>query len=143
TITASSLRSVLSSTTTPASGTVTLTVFGPQSTAPTSCTTGGTTVGTATVTAPGTYNPSAAYTPEQIGTYWWYASYAGGANNNAAASTSGTGMASTTVAKASPSTTLGVPANDVANTPIAGSSITATLASSTTPASGTITFYVV
>ena len=41
-------------------GTITFTVFGPQSSAPTTCTTGGTTVGTATVSGNSTYNSSAA-----------------------------------------------------------------------------------
>ena len=73
-----------------ASGTITFTVFGPQTTAPTTCTTGGTTVGTGTTVAGNaTYNPSAGYTPTGAGNYWWYASYGGDANNNTATSTCG------------------------------------------------------
>ena len=56
-----------------AGGTITFTVFGPQATAPTACTGGGTTVGTATVAGNGTYNPSRRLHPDKAGTYWWYA----------------------------------------------------------------------
>jgi hypothetical protein len=78
-------------------GTITFTVFGPQATAPTSCS-GGSSGGTATVTANGSYHPSsAAFTPALPGDYWWYASYAGDANNSSASSTCGTGMAETVV----------------------------------------------
>ena len=72
-------------------------MFGPQATAPTSCTTGGTTVGTATVAGSGSYNSSAAFTPASAGTYWWYASYGGDTNNSAANSGCGSAMASTYV----------------------------------------------
>ncbi len=81
-------------------GTITFTVFGPQPSAPSTCTSGGTTVGTATVAGNGTYNPSAAFLPPSTGTYWWYASYGGDANNAAAASTCGAGMALTNVRSA-------------------------------------------
>ena len=91
-------------TTAPAvSGTITFTVFGPQATAPTTCTTGGTTVGTGTTVAGNaTYNPSAGYTPSAAGDYWWYASYGGDANNNTATSTCGSTMSETVVGQAAP-----------------------------------------
>lgn len=79
-------------------GTVTFTVFGPQGSPPGSCSSGGTTVGTATVSGNGTYNPSAAFTPPSGGNYWWYASYGGDATNNPAASICGAGMPETVVA---------------------------------------------
>jgi hypothetical protein len=82
---------------------ITFVVFGPQSAAPSSCSPGGTTVGTATASGNATYNPSAHFTPSGAGDYWWYASYGGDTNNDPAASTCGAGMAETVVsASASP-----------------------------------------
>ena len=49
------------------SGTVTFTVFGPQTSPPSSCTSGGTTVGTANPYGDGTYHPSAGLTPPSPG----------------------------------------------------------------------------
>src|SRR5207245_2542412 len=98
-------------------------VFGPQASAPTDCTTGGTTVGTATVSGNGTYNSSASYTPTQAGTYWWYATYSGDANNLYAASTCGSGMTSTVVATAATTTTVSGPGADLSGTAIPASSI--------------------
>jgi hypothetical protein len=89
--------SALSAVTSAATGTVTFKVFGPQATAPTSCS-GGTTVGTATVNGPNTYKPASGYTlTSSGGTYWWYASYSGDTYNNASNSSCGAGMASTVV----------------------------------------------
>src|SRR4029077_8302952 len=79
----------------------TYTVFGPQASAPTSCTSGGTTVGTATVSGNATYNSSASFTPSAAGKYWWYASYNGDSNNTASNSTCGSGMTATYVYSAS------------------------------------------
>ena len=73
-------------------GTITFKVFGPQTTAPTTCTTGGTTVGTGhghTATPPTTRRP--ATRRPRSATCWWYASYNGDTNNNAATSTCGSG----------------------------------------------------
>ena len=102
-IAASSVSSVLGATSgVNATGTITFTVFGPQASAPTTCTSGGTTVGAATVSGNNTYHPSAGFTPTGAGNYWWYASYGGDTNNNTASSTCGSGMSSTVVVKASP-----------------------------------------
>ncbi len=142
---ASSINSVLASgTTTPAvSGTLTFKVFGPQTTAPTTCTSGGTTVGTATVSGNNTYNPSASFTPSTVGDYWWYASYGGDSNNNAATSTCGSQMFETVVAKASPTVTATGPSTDSAGTAIATSGVSSVFASSSgSNASGTITLTV-
>ncbi len=49
-------------------GTVTFVVFGPQAAPPSSCESGGTTLGTASVTANGPYQPSASFTPTAAGT---------------------------------------------------------------------------
>jgi hypothetical protein len=71
-------------TTTPApGGSISFSVFGPQATAPTSCSgTGWSALGSAVpVTAAGTYNASAAYTPTTAGTYWWEAVYSGDTYN--------------------------------------------------------------
>ena len=145
-IAASSINSVLAGgTTAPAvSGTITITVFGPQATAPTTCTTGGTTVGTGTTVAGNaTYNPSAGYTPTAIGNYWWYASYGGDANNNTATSTCGSGMTDTVVAKAAPTITATGPGTGTAGTAIATTNISSVLAASSgANATGTITFKV-
>jgi alpha-tubulin suppressor-like RCC1 family protein len=86
-------------------GTVTFKVFGPQPTAPTSCASGGTTVGTATVSGNGTFHPSARFTPSSAGDYWWYVSYGGDSNNNPAGSACGASMTKTVVASAA----VGVP----------------------------------
>ena len=103
-------------------GTITFTVFGPQATAPTTCTTGGTHGGHGTTVAGNaTYNPSAGYTPSAVGNYWWYASYGGDANNNTATSTCGSTMSETVVAKASPTVTASRPGTGTAGTAIAAS----------------------
>jgi len=82
-IAASAISATLAGQTSDATGTITFTVFGPTSpdSPPTNCTTGGTTVGTATVSGNTiTYNPSGSgFTPPSAGTYWWYASYGGAA----------------------------------------------------------------
>lgn len=96
-IPAGSVSATLSGASAGASGTITFTVFGPQSSPPTDCTSGGTTVGTATVSGAGTYNPSAGYIPPAAGTYYWYAAYSGAAANEPSNSGCGTGMASTVV----------------------------------------------
>jgi hypothetical protein len=98
-IVASSITSALSGGLAP-TGTVTFKVFGPQSAPPASCTSGGTTVGSASVTGDGSYHPSAGFTPVASGDYWWFASYGGGGSDNPAASHCGAGMAKTTVAAA-------------------------------------------
>jgi hypothetical protein len=108
-IAASSVSAALSGGAGP-TGTVTFTVFGPQATAPSSCTSGGTTVGTASVSGDGTYHPSAGFSPPSVGNYWWYASYAGDASDNAAASTCGASMAETVVAPLPPTAHISSPA---------------------------------
>ena len=100
TIAAGNISSVLAGGTTApaATGTITFKVFGPQATAPTTCTTGGTVVGAGTtVNGNATYHPTAGFRPPATGNYWWYASYGGDANNNAATSTCGAGMSETVV----------------------------------------------
>ena len=99
TISASSISGNLSSGFLP-SGTITFKVFGPQPSAPTSCGSGGTTVGTASVGGNGTYHPGAGFTPSQTGNYWWYASYGGDSNNHPAASSCGVSMPETVVSAA-------------------------------------------
>ena len=124
-------------------GTITFTVFA-QTTAPTTCTTGGTTVGTATVNnGNATYSPTTGYTPTTVGNLWWYASYGSDANNNAATSTCGSPMSKTVVGLASPTVTASGPATGAAGTAITVGNISSTLAASSgSNASGTITFKV-
>ena len=95
-ISSSSVSAALSGGSSPTAA-ITFTVFGPQSTAPTECSAGGTTVGTATVSGNETYNPSGGFTPPSAGDYWWYARYGGDSGNNPASSTCGAAMAETVV----------------------------------------------
>jgi hypothetical protein len=77
-------------TTSPApTGSISFSVFGPQASAPSSCTGAGwSAVGTAvTITANGGYNAGAAFTPTVAGTYWWEASYNGDTYNAGSSST--------------------------------------------------------
>ncbi len=140
-IAAGSISSQLSGASSGAGGTITFKVFGPQTTAPTTCTTGGATAGTASVHGSGTYNPSAGFTPSSAGTYWWYASYGGDSGDSASHSTCGTGMSSTVVTNGT-TTTAGAPATDLAGTAISASSISSKLSGASTSATGTITFKV-
>jgi hypothetical protein len=100
TISASSIAATLSAATASAAGTATFTVFGPQASAPTDCTTGGTTIGTATVSGNGSYSSSASFTPSGTGTYYWYVSYSGDSNNGATSSVCGASMPETVVESA-------------------------------------------
>lgn len=84
-IPASSITAVLEGGSAP-SGTISFAVFGPQGSPPTTCTSGGTSVGTATVAGNGSYHPTAGFTVPANGTYWWYASYNGDINHGAATS---------------------------------------------------------
>jgi small GTP-binding protein len=96
-ISPTSITAKLSGATAAASGTITFRVIGPQSSPPADCTSGGTVVGTATVSGAGSYHPSAGFTPAQPGTYWWYASYSGDTDNTNSDSGCGTGMKSTVI----------------------------------------------
>ena len=111
-----------------ATGTITFKVFGPQNTAPTACTTGGTTVGTVTPAGNGTYHPNTGFTPTGIGNYWWYASYGGDTNNNTATSTCGSSMSETVVGKAAPTLSVAAPGSGAVGSTIGSGSINATLA---------------
>jgi hypothetical protein len=123
-------------------GAITFTVFGPQSSPPTSCVSGGTTVGTGNAYGDGTYQPSATFTPPSPGEYWWYASYGGDAGDEPSASRCGAGMAETTVVpKVAPTLSVSGPLGGVAESPISASSIAATLAGGSAP-TGAIAFTV-
>jgi hypothetical protein len=142
-ISAGSISAALSGSASGAGGTITFKVFGPQASAPTTCTSGGTTLGSATSSGDGTYNPPAGYTPAQAGTYWWYGSYGGDANNLDSTSTCGSGMASTVVGNATTALTMSSPAAaDLTGTAIAASSIGATLSNGVSSPGGTITYTV-
>ena len=125
-----------------ATASITFTVFGPGS-EPTSCTSGGTTLGTATPAGDGTYTSSGTFTPALAGNYWLYASSAGDANNNAAASACASGMSEIVVAAANPTLTASGPATGNAGTTIDGSAVSSTMVgSSGTNATASITFTV-
>jgi hypothetical protein len=118
-ISSTSISANLAAGSTP-TGTITFKAFGPQSSAPSLCGSGGATVGTATVSGDGVYHPSAGFTPSSAGDYWWYASYGGDSNNNAAASRCGASMAETVVAAHS---TAGPPTVSI-SAPLDGQSFT-------------------
>jgi hypothetical protein len=103
TIASSSISAALSGATTGAAGTLTVKVFGPQATAPASCTSGGATVGTASVSGNRTYNPGS-FTPAASGDYWWYVNYSGDSSNAASSSACGAAMSKTTVYSATSAT---------------------------------------
>jgi hypothetical protein len=123
-------------------GTITFTVFGPQSSPPSSCTSGGTTVGTASAFGDGTYQPSAGFTAPSPGAYWWYASYGGDAGDEPTASTCGSSMPETGVLpRATPTLSASGPPGGIAGGQISASQISATLAGGSAP-TGTINFTV-
>ena len=125
-----------------ASGTITFTVFGPQSTPPGSCASGGATVGTAGIAGNGTYHPSGLFTPTTPGDYWWYASYGGDPSNEPTASSCDAAMAETVVApKATPALSVSAPAGGIVGGAVSASSVAGMLAGGAA-ASGTITFTV-
>ena len=97
-IAARSISAALSKGASPA-GTITFRVFGPESTAPTSCTSGGRTVGTRRVSGNGTYHPLADFIPARAGYYWWFARYGGDAGNKPAGSRCGASMRKTVVVR--------------------------------------------
>lgn len=141
-IAASSIGSTLSGARSGATGAITFKVFGPTTTPPATCTSGGTQVGTAvTVSGSGTYRPTAGYTPATAGRYWWYASYSGDASDPASNSGCGAGMTSTAVMNTT-TTTATAPGTGTVGTAVPASSINAKLANATTTATGTMTFRV-
>jgi hypothetical protein len=73
-------------------GTITFKVFGPRSSAPAVCASGGTTLGTAGVSGDRTYHPSAGFKPSTPGDYWWFAIYGGDQGNNPVSSACGASM---------------------------------------------------
>jgi hypothetical protein len=119
-------------------GSVTFQVIGPQATAPTTCTTGFTTVGSATVSGNATYTSSAGYTPVAAGDYWWYVSY-GGDGNNAATTSACPPTAETVVAKATPTD---VVTNSTPTTVGSSITFTATLAGQGVTPTGGVTWSV-
>ena len=98
--------------------------------APTSCPSGFTQVGTASPNGDGSWTPAAGYTPSSTTTLWWYATFAGDANDIATQSACGAGMPSTTVGLPAPNLTIAGPASGTSNVLIPASSITVTLAGS-------------
>jgi hypothetical protein len=139
-ISASSVSAALGGGDNPA-GTITFTVFGPQASPPALCSSGGTPVGTATVSNNGTYHPSAAFTPNARGNYWWYASYGGDSHDAGAGSACGAGMAETTVPGVTTTLSLSAPSSGTKGSTIAASSVTAALSGGTGPG-GMVTFTV-
>jgi hypothetical protein len=141
-IAASSISATLAGGSAPI-GAIAFTVFGPQSSPPSSCASGGTTLAAASAYGDGRYNPSAGFTPPSPGDYWWYVSYGGDAGDEPSASACGPGMAETTVLpKATPTLSMSGPMiGAFAGSPIPSSAISATLAQGSAP-TGTIAFTV-
>ena len=133
-ITTSSIIAELASGSSP-TGTIIFTVFGPQATAPTVCTTGGTYIATVSVYGNGNYEPSVGYTPPSIGYYWWYASYSGDGNNNASASTCGSSMPRMIVSQGSSPITWSTPSAITY-----GTALSATQLDATSPIAGTFVY---
>ena len=139
-IAASAIGAVLSGAEAAAGGSVTFTVYGPQAAAPSDCSAGGTVVGSAAVQGNGDLNPANGFTPDQVGDYWWYASYSGDSSDPSATSSCGAGMAETVV-KASPTLSL----NTVAPTGTVGVTMSAPMSGNVlggVGATGTVTFSV-
>jgi hypothetical protein len=136
----SAIRASLASGPVP-TGTITFKVFGPQPDAPSSCATGGTTIGSVSVAGNGPYSPSTGFTPARVGGYWWYASYSGDANNHPSSSNCGATMAETVVRPANPALSLSVPRTASSGARLAASAISASLSGGAS-ASGRITFSV-
>ena len=147
-ITATTISSVLAASSgANATGTITFTVFGPQATAPTTCTTGGTTVGTGhrlAATPPTT--SSAGYTPtarRQLLVVRLLRRRHQQQRGDLDLWLGGDVRFRTVVAKASPTLTATGPATGTAGTAIAATSISSALAASSgSNATGTITFKV-
>ena len=132
-IAASSISAALAEGSSP-SGTITFTVFGPQASPPSSCASGGITLGTASAAGEGTYHPSGAFTPTAPGDYWWYASYGGDPGDEPAASPCGAEMEETIVVpKATPALSTAGPIGALAGSPISASTISATLGRAAPP----------
>jgi len=123
------------------SGAIAFTVFGPQDSPPTSCSSGGTSLGSANVTGNGTYHPSTSFTPTSAGTYWWYAAYTGDGSHSPSDSGCGQGMASTAVSNPTTMRAAG-PATAIARLPIPPVSVAAQLSGASAAAGGSITFRV-
>jgi hypothetical protein len=85
---------------TPAGGTVTFKVFGPSATPPSSCSSGGTVVGSAGVSGHSPVSPTGSFVPSAAGDYWWFASYGGDTLDDPSATACGAGMPETVVAAA-------------------------------------------
>jgi hypothetical protein len=133
-IAASAIKAALSGGSSP-SGTITFKVFGPQASAPSSCTSGGTPLGSATVSGNGTYSPPAAFTPSAAGGYWWYASYSGDAHNRPAVSACGASMPTTLVGTTT-ATTLSASRNPA----MSGEPVSFTATVTPAPPSGVVSF---
>lgn len=142
-IPASAINGVLSGTTGATTGdTIIFDVFGPLGSAPVDCTTGGTQVGNSVpVSGDNTYNPTAGFTPTQVGEYWWYAYTTGDANNLPV--NSGCQQLEMTVGLSVPTITVSAPSIGTDGTLITAADIAATLSSSSAgPPTGDITFSV-
>ncbi len=91
------ISATLSGGTNSAGGTITFKVVGPQSSAPSGCPTGGTTIDTIPAGGNGRYHPTVGFTPSSAGTYWWYVSYSGDSKNAGSSSACDGTMARTYV----------------------------------------------
>jgi hypothetical protein len=121
-------------------GSVTFTIFGPQDSPPSSCAYGGTTIGTATVSGDGSYDPAQGFTASSPGDYWWYASYGGDLDSAPATSTCSASMHETVVQ--SPAITVKAPPASPPNVTISHTALVASLSGVVAHAGGSLTFTV-
>ncbi|HEX8629064.1 MAG TPA: Ig-like domain-containing protein [Catenuloplanes sp.] len=110
-----------------ATGTITFKVYGPDDA---TCSGAAVTVGSVPVNGNGSY-PTAAFTPDAVGTYRWVASYSGDARNEAASGACNDPNEQVKVKKAKPSLT---------TTPNLLPNDTATVAGLVGPSGGTLSF---
>ena len=123
-------------------GTLSFFVFGPQSSAPASCSSGGTQIGTViSVNGSATYTASTTFTPTVAGTYWWYASYSGDTATNGVGIGTSCPASETTVQNATTFSSL-TATSSVATGSTASVSAAFAASPSSPAATGPITFYV-
>jgi hypothetical protein len=144
TMPASSIVATLTGSNSPSSQITIYRTTAPSATAPSTCIGGSwTTVGTASVSADGNFNPSGSgFSPgATTGNYWWYASFAADTNDKAANTPCPSSTVTTVAAsKATPALTVSAPTVATTGVSIPVSAISATISGSLA-ASGPITIY--
>ncbi len=107
---------------------------------PADCTTGGTTIGTATGSGNGSFHPSSGATLAP-GTWWWYVVWPGDSTHGTSASDCPP-TATTTVSLGSPALAISAPTTATTGSTVPAANISAGLTNFLGQGSGSITFYV-